>query len=71
MPIYFDMETPIIDPSTLTEEQREKIREIFKKANSLGQSNNGNHLSFLAAGQISVLAGIFGVEFFKKGENNE
>lgn len=58
------MNTPVIDPSTLSEEQREAIREEYN-----GWAVFLNTRDKLAAKfAIAAIEEIFGSEFFKKGE---
>lgn len=53
------MDKPIIDPSTLSEEQREAIRADYYEDVAADEYN---------AGYQSALRNIFGSNFFKKGE---
>jgi len=67
------MNTPIIDPSTLTEEQKEAIKKLYithidriKKCFHYLPSDVENYIQ---AGYRSTLIILFGKEFFKeKGE---
>ncbi len=56
-----DMENPIIDPSTLTEEQREKIRALHKDVVRIYM--NHNHISL--EGWFYILDTIFGESIYK------
>lgn len=59
------MSTPIIDPSTLSEEQREAIRAKYAEVKEISLVL-GN--SEIFAGDEAVFEWLFGSEFFKKGE---
>lgn len=62
------MKTPIIDPSTLTEEQREIIRTKYREMREvsivLGNSE-------IFAGDEVIFEWLFGKKMFEKGGNNE
>ena len=62
------MNKPIIDPSTLTEEQREAIRNLYDDFNQL--ELHGASITDRSAGrnQCITLEWLFGSDFFKKGE---
>ncbi len=59
-----DMETPIIDPSTLTEEQMEAIRVLHEDV--VKTYLNHQHISF--EGWFYILDTIFGKEIYKGGK---
>lgn len=61
------MDTPIIDPSTLTEEQREKINILYMyaKTDIDGQNEIGQVAGY--ARKI-LLEALFCKDFFEKGE---
>ncbi len=77
------MFTPIIDPSTLTEEQREAIKREYNDAKGeviVGGGKDGTHFrhkvipwltSPYLRGRFRMLQDIFGKDFFEKGENHE
>ena len=58
------MNTPIIDPSTLTEEQRDIIKEQYEI------NNNPTHIiqNAFEIGIVQTFEWLFGKEFFEKGE---
>ncbi len=56
---------PIIDPSTLTEEQREAINLAMKAAHIWAPTRE---LNILMTGAIAAFVSIFGKDFFEKGE---
>lgn len=59
---------PIIDPATLSEEQREAIRNKYVELDQEWR-NTSIHVSvFGALCQIELMKNLFGSEFFKKGE---
>ena len=58
---------PIIDPSTLTEKQREAIKKVYEAANKCKLANCISIRSF-AYGQTATLDKLFGKGFFKKKE---
>lgn len=61
------MNTPIIDPSTLTEEQRNNIRTFNLYAE--GDLESGNELiQAVGYGRKTLLDVLFGRGFFEKGE---
>ncbi|MDE6649788.1 MAG: hypothetical protein K2K45_07645 [Muribaculaceae bacterium] len=59
---------PIIDPNTLTEEQREKIRKIENLTNELEIHGTEIEDRYIGREIYSVLESLFGENFFKKGE---
>jgi len=59
------MSTPIIDPSTLTEEQREEIKAQYEINKIITQSEVQNAFQI---GIIQTFEWLFGEDFFKKGE---
>lgn len=59
------MTTPIINPATLSEEQREAIRTKYAEVKEISLVL-GN--SEIFAGDEAVFEWLFGTEFFKKGE---
>ncbi len=59
------MTTPIINPATLSEEQREAIRTKYAEVKEISLVL-GN--SEIFAGDEAVFEWLFGEEFFKKGE---
>lgn len=62
------MTNPIIDPSSLSEEQREAIRAEYNKSYSEAFAQTTCLDRQYARGRYQVLRDIFGTEFFKKGE---
>ncbi len=64
------METPIINPAQLTEEQREKISEYFNLHNKMAD-DEFMYIKFLSKGICTALERLFGKSMFEKGENNE
>ena len=61
------MDKPLIDPSTLTEEQREKLKWIYEgDALNLKEAEMG--FKWLLKGEMRIMECIFGENFFKKGE---
>ncbi len=65
------MNTPIIDPSTLSEEQREAIRIAYQSLQNEKpsiQENAPRHFSFLGA--ITELELLFGSDFFQERRMN-
>ncbi len=60
------MTNPIIDPSTLTEEQREAIRKEYHDARIRCEV-----LHIETHNRMSVFEWLFGKDFFEKGDNNE
>ncbi len=78
------MDRPIIDPSTLTDEQREAIRAIYapeyeyvlyytKKMKSATIANKKFYCKQreIVIGRIRLFHKLFGVNMFEKGENND
>ncbi len=63
------METPIIDPNTLTEEQREKIRERIEHLRSSFWGTSFENR--VARTNMRLLEWLFGESIFEKEENNE
>ena len=63
------MNKPLIDPSTLTEEQREEVRKCVKeiREDAFPVCEFEEKLIF-AEDAISYFEWLFGSEFFKKGE---
>lgn len=59
------MNTPIIDPLTLSEEQREAIRKKYAEVKEISAVIGDNEFF---AGDEAVFEWLFGSEFFKKGE---
>ena len=59
------MNKPLIDPSTLTEEQREAIKHKYEVS-----PNPYDHQFNVGIGEVWLEAfeWLFGLEFFKKGE---
>ncbi len=69
------MNTPIINPSTLTEEQREAIWQEYEVAKRFPTGEN-KHVMKTSIAVRYILVWLFGKDFFestetKKGENNE
>ncbi len=64
------MTQPIIDPSTLTDEQREAIKEEYKLNSEWKDRSNGEVERHWYSGRNLTLLWLFGEGFFK-GENNE
>lgn len=65
------MNTPIIDPSTLSEEQREAISEKYRSCIATINSQwkpKYYDIREQKRAQAYTLAWLFGSEFFKKGE---
>jgi len=64
------MITPIIDPSTLTEEQRKTIYDIYKDSSRVIRAalNRGIGNALWQRAEIELLKLLFGEGFFKKGE---
>lgn len=78
------MTTPIIDPSTLSEEQREAIRKLYancissnelireqEKANLIKNKAVAFRSTFAGGmnqGAVAAMTKLFGSELFKKGE---
>lgn len=60
------MNNPIINPSTLTEEQRAQIRELWME--NLHKDAADMNKECQCIGVLTTLRIIFGIEFFKKGE---
>lgn len=76
------MTTPIIDPSTLSEEQREAIRNLYtycisrkkwirgrEKSNPAKNKTVAIHSTFACGmyqGAMAAMSRIFGLEFFEK-----
>ncbi len=66
-----DMTTPIIDPSTLTEGQREAIRRYYQDLQhdiSLLDRDSESYILAGYLGGLTALENLFGKDFFKKGE---
>ena len=63
-----DMTQPIIDPSTLTEEQREAIKEEYAGLEELVQKVTFDDELMAALYSQKTLMWLFGKDFFKKGE---
>ncbi len=64
MPIFIDMENTIIDPQTLTEEQREKIRKKYEYApNPYDHQYNVG----IGDGWLEAFEWLFGKSMFEKG----
>lgn len=61
------MNKPIIDPSTLTEEQRDAIKREIIDVTQLPDCTP-NDIKLLCFGRNLAILTIFGSEFFKKGE---
>ena len=65
---------PIIDPATLTEEQREAIKDEYEFNNRMAAQFSGrgsvkcNEISQWHQGQCDELISLLGKDFFKKGE---
>lgn len=55
----------IIDPNTLTEEQKQKLRYIYE-GNVLNLEDAELGFKWLLQGEIRVMEYIFGKEFFEK-----
>ncbi len=64
------MNTPIINPSSLTEEQREAIINLFKES-CKGINKTPSVECGVNIGSIAMLQVLFGNDFFEKGENDE
>ncbi len=65
------MNTPIIDPSTLTEEQREEIKAKYDEENLhwfASTAFNDKEGIQIANSAIMTFRWLFGKEFFKEGE---
>lgn len=62
------MNKPIIDPSTLTEEQREEIRKEYNLNVESEDRSNGPVEEHWYSGRNLTLLWLFGEEFFEKGE---
>ncbi|MCI9284343.1 MAG: hypothetical protein HFJ91_00705 [Muribaculaceae bacterium] len=63
------MTTPIINPSTLSEEQRKAIRIAYQSLQNEKPSIQENvPIHFGVLGAITELELLFGSELFKKGE---
>lgn len=58
---------PIIDPSALTEEQRETIKDEYNYYENREYSNNSID-QYCGATATALLVRIFGKHLFKKGE---
>lgn len=61
------MSTPIIDPSTLTEEQRKKIKELYDKTES-DYCHVDEYNDWVVSDMLERFEEIFGKEFFEKRE---
>lgn len=61
------MTNPIIDPSSLTEEQREAIRFDYE-ANKLNLEDAELGYKWLITGEMRNMEWLFGKDFFEKGE---
>ena len=60
-----NMVPPIIDPSTLTEEQREEIKDKYEKTpNPYDHQFNAG----IGEGWLEAIEWLFGENFFQKGE---
>lgn len=62
------MNKPIIDPSTLTGEQKEEIREEYNLNIEWENRSNGEVEKHWYSGRNLTLLWLFGEEFFEKGE---
>lgn len=78
------MDKPIIDPSSLSEVQREKIRKLYancinsnalmeeqERANLIKNKEVAFHSTFACGmhqGAVAAMTKLFGSELFKKGE---
>lgn len=67
---YLNM-LPIIDPSTLTEEQREKIKKMYAEdlwyAQHYKPSDKANHTNReISVGRVRLYRKIFGMQFFEE-----
>ena len=62
------MSKPIINPSTLTEEQRETIRAEYNLNVVWEDRSNGEVEKHWYSGRNLTLLWLFGENFFKKGE---
>ena len=61
------MDKPIIDPNTLTEEQKKKLRWIYE-GDKLNLEEAEMGLMWLLKGAMRRMEVIFGDEFFEEGE---
>jgi len=64
------MTTPIIDPSTLTEEQKKIIREVYADNKDFIREMGGKYDPDVKCevAENRLLEWFFGKDFFKKGE---
>ena len=62
------MTPPIINPSTLTEEQREAIKEEYNLNVVWEDRSNGEVEKHWYSGRNLTLLWLFGENFFKKGD---
>ena len=58
---------PIINPSTLTEEQREAIKGMYKECKLRSESEYKTDI-LTGVARVFMLKWLFGENFFKKGE---
>lgn len=61
------MNTPIIDPSSLTEEQRKAIKDAYE-SNQLNLEDATLSYRFVLRGSMSCMMWLFGKSMFEKGE---
>ena len=59
---------PIIDPATLSEEQREAIRQTFVEIEQDWRNAPDHAGTYSSLCQLELMENLFGSEFFKKGE---
>lgn len=59
------MESPIIAPSTLTEEQKEAIRILYMYAET-DRAGSNEFVQFAGYANVILLEELFGVDFFKE-----
>ncbi len=64
------MTTPIINPSSLTEEQREAIKAEFINISELPNAMPPSIVKIISIMNFTMIK-IFGKSMFEKGENNE